>query len=360
MSISEDDLLLMLETPLFGHAAQEAQLAEAVFRERLPSAYLFTGAKGIGKMSLALRLAATLLAGKADAENGMGLFGDALPALPATTLSWEKDAPAINRMVQRSHSDFLLLQPEYDAKKQTFKREIVISQTRAIGNFLSRTAGEGAWKIILIDPAEAMNNAATNSLLKWLEEPPPNSMFILISHRAEILLPTIRSRCRELAFAAPTRACFAQVLAMAEDDPVTRQLFRATGGSIGLAISWQKTQWREHLEGILQLCTLPPKQHVPAMTRLIDALMKDAGFGLVHVQRLMDGLLLDVMRLQHTGQMVMDTEEEVRAVQALATRHSTDVWFTRLEAQRVLCESSERLYLDKRTTLMTLFTALVG
>ena len=359
MAVSEDDLRAMLETPLFGHTAQEAQLAEAVFQKRLPSAYLFTGAQGIGKASMALRLSASLLAGKAvDDGESINLFGGALPSTAPATLQSDTKASALKRMVQRSHSDFLLLQPEYDGKKQAFKREIVIGQTRKIGDFLSRTAGEGVWKIIIIDPADAMNVNAANALLKWLEEPPPHSLFILVTHAVGKLLPTIRSRCRELAFASPPYDLFARVLGLDANDVSTRQLHRFTSGSLGLARTWQATQWSSHWQGLLSLI-LSPAAHQPALViHLSDAIMKDAAFPLYNLQRLLDSLLLRVTRFQQTGVMEADIPDEARTIELLAARHALHYWLALWDEQRTIYMDVEKLYLDKRYAMISLFSQL--
>lgn len=89
------------------------------------------------------------------------------------------------------------------ATKKSASQQIGIEQIRKLNDFVYLTGHQGGYKIVLIYPAEAMNTAAANALLKKLEEPPPDVLFILVTHQAQHLLPTIRSRCQQLAMPLP-------------------------------------------------------------------------------------------------------------------------------------------------------------
>jgi DNA polymerase-3 subunit delta' len=162
---------------------------------RLPHALLFKGAAGIGKRAFAGALA-------------QGLLCEA-PILPLIACG---TCEACHWFNTGNHPDFRLVQPEAveatpedaeptDKKK---KRDISVEQVRSVENFVHISAHRGGAKVVLVQPAEAMNVNAANALLKGLEEPPPATYFLLVSDRPHLLPATIRSRCQQLALRLPT------------------------------------------------------------------------------------------------------------------------------------------------------------
>jgi DNA polymerase-3 subunit delta' len=173
---------------LFGHEATEEALSRLGRSGRLPHALLFGGPRGIGKATLAFRLARFLLAGNA-VEAGRGL-------------ATNPDSPVSRRVAAGGHADLLTVERALDAQRHRLRGDITADQTREIAGFLHLTAGEGGWRIVIVDEAETMNRNAANALLKILEEPPRGTLLLLVSHRPGALLPTIRSRCRRLRLEA--------------------------------------------------------------------------------------------------------------------------------------------------------------
>lgn len=335
--------------PLRGLQQVEAQLAHAVAEQRLPSSYLFCGAEGIGKHLMALRLSAALLA---PAPPVINLFGE---EEHATQLQFDADAPAISRMMHHSHPDFLHISPPYDEAKKRTKDEIPIDDIRAIGQFLRLTAGEGRWKIIVIDPAEAMNHNAANSLLKWLEEPPAGSVFILISHQPDRLLPTIRSRCRALHFPCLAAEDFYSILQDFHPDAPHALLHYLCNGSVGLALTLQATGWQDHWNGLLALAAtspIPPQEVI----RLAEAIAKDTTFSLSYWQRLLDGLIAAVVRYTATGQMNPALPQSL--LQQMAARRSALEWVEIRSAHATLIEDAARIYLDRKQVILSTLTIL--
>src|SRR5262249_4560580 len=108
------------------------------------------------------------------------------------------DEAAAHRIAAGSHADLLVVEQEYDEKKEEYAREIPVAQAREISQFLALTPGEGRWRVVIVDAADALNANAANAILKILEEPPPQAVLLLVSHNPGRLLPTIRSRCRML------------------------------------------------------------------------------------------------------------------------------------------------------------------
>jgi len=169
---------------------------------RLPHALLFHGRSGIGKLQLAQVLAQSLLCeNRSDRGLACGL------------------CPACVWFAAGNHPDFRLIQPEVlapaldepelgegveDTKKKASK-QIKIEQIRALGDFLNLGSHRNGYRVVLICPAESMNPGSANALLKSLEEPSAGVIFLLVSHQASHLLPTVRSRCHALALGLPPR-----------------------------------------------------------------------------------------------------------------------------------------------------------
>lgn len=166
-------------------------------RTQLPHALLLRGARGIGKLAFAEALAAALLCETPGKE------GHACGQ--CTACHW---------MEQGSHPDFRRLEPENLAekseegaeKKDKASTQISVEQVRSIPDFINVSSHRGGSKVILVHPAEALNVNAANALLKSLEEPPPGTYFLLVTHRSHQLLPTIKSRCQHIALAPPPAA----------------------------------------------------------------------------------------------------------------------------------------------------------
>lgn len=179
-------------THLFGHAAAEHELLSAYRSGRLPSAWLIGGKEGIGKATLAWRFAKFILA-----------HGD--PRLPAVVrasdLSVDPDNPAVRRVLSQSHTDVTVLRRAYDPKGKRHYTEIRIDDVRRVIDMFHHASGEGGWRVAIVDSAEDLNGSSANALLKLIEEPPPNSLFLIISHRPAQVLTTIRSRTRKLNLA---------------------------------------------------------------------------------------------------------------------------------------------------------------
>ena len=156
---------------------------------QLPHAILLSGPPGIGKQDLALEIAQGLLCTAPDAHGN--------PCGQCQGCHW---------FAQATHPDFRLIAPEVDEETGKQRPEIRIEQVRELVDFFALTAHQRGWRIAVIAPAERLNMAAANGLLKTLEEPPPRSLLILISHHPRRLPATVRSRCQQMAVAIPARS----------------------------------------------------------------------------------------------------------------------------------------------------------
>lgn len=163
---------------------------------KLPHALLFSGAQGFGKAELAQQLAHGLLCQSPDSAGHACGQCSACHLLQAGT-----------------HADFMSISPEEEGKA------IAVERVRALGDFLALKGQFGNRQIVIINPAEAMNRFAANSLLKTLEEPSPEALIILVSSRPSLLLPTIRSRCQQVVFPRPAAQLALAWLQQALENP---------------------------------------------------------------------------------------------------------------------------------------------
>ena len=178
---------------LAGHQAAQSAMQSALHGGRLHHAWLITGPEGVGKATLAFRFARRLLAG------GM-------------TLEMPPTDPVFRRVAAATHADLLTIEREWDEKKKRLKKQIAVDSVRQIPKFLQLTPAEGGWRVVILDGAEDVNPASANALLKVLEEPPARAILILVCSAPGRLLPTIRSRCRQLALAPLDDADMATLL----------------------------------------------------------------------------------------------------------------------------------------------------
>ncbi|MCK5718659.1 MAG: DNA polymerase III subunit delta' [Thiomargarita sp.] len=155
-------------------------------QNRLPHALLFCGVPGLGKSLFAERLAKFLLCENSQINH-------------KTMMQACGHCKACNLLQARTHPDLIEVKPTEVGK------QISIQQIRELIQLCILTSSYGGYQIIIVQPAEAMNRNAANSLLKLLEEPSKNTLIMLISHQPMVLLATIRSRCQHINFANPNK-----------------------------------------------------------------------------------------------------------------------------------------------------------
>lgn len=267
-------------------------------RARLPHALLLQGRSGTGKRDFAAKLVQSLLCDQPlDDHTACG---------KCDSCSW---------YAQDNHPDFRLLEPEEREAgeegegKGGRKTQISVDQVRALADFLTLSSHRAGLRIVLLSPAEALNAASANALLKMLEEPPPGVLFLLVSHQPHRLLATIRSRCSRIDMPMPARAQAEGWLAEQGAARAAERLAYA-GGAPLQALGGDEESERKGLE--LQALLARPQQ--------LDPLAAAAGFGrdgMVQVVDMLQKWAYDLLSSALAGEVRYHAAQAV-ALQALA------------------------------------------
>ena len=337
-------------TPLIGHQAQNAQAQDSFSSGKMHHAWLLTGPTGIGKAKFAHHLAAAIIA---HDDSQSGLFGEA----PPFTLELDETNPAMRQVMQFAHPDFLYLAPIQDEKNKS--GAIKVEQIRALTPFFSQTSASGGWRVAVIDNLDAVNVQGANAMLKMVEEPPQKAVIILIARSSGSVLPTIRSRCRELRFEALTQTEQVTLLSqfLPEADPQSlAQLAPFSGGSIGYALEVAQTDALDLYEAS---CLILAKPQTDAST-LLDISAKWGAArkkGLLAIATQAFSRLLAQAAIQAAGQM--PTTPLLPCEQALISALcATSDALSLSELHQHFIEklsAGEHAYLDMPSVFMALF-----
>lgn len=240
----------------------------------MPHAILFSGPRGIGKATLAFRLARFLLAKSAGASVGMA--GGA----SESGLAIDPEDGVSRRVASGGHADLLTIERAYDPRRQRLRSAIPVEDTREIATFFRLTSAEEGWRIVIIDGAEEMNRNAANALLKILEEPPRRSLLLLVSHSPGRLLPTIRSRCRRFPLAALGRPAIIRLLEHHRPrlaKPEAEAIAELADGSIGRAIELADVDGLALYRSLLDMLSQIPRIDVTKLHSFADKLARIDG-----------------------------------------------------------------------------------
>ena len=327
-----------------GNGLVTTQLNAQVQAGRLPHAVMFAGEQGIGKFTLAEALAHSLLAGKAAIE-------------------FQLNDATYTRMQSGSHSDYLLISGANNEKSKT--NAISVDQIRSIGGFLSTTTGESAMRVIIIDGAESMNTNASNALLKNLEEPPANTLIILISHNQANLLPTIRSRVQVHKFQPLAAEDCARIIKhnLQATDPYSEEdislIADLAEGRPGLALSWLEAGASDIYRQWLHVADSGDDENrqLERVAAFADELTADKQANHQKLE-IFSALLLAFIKRAACSAELMDAEEK-QVIEAWRTRASAKdmvaSWFL-LKDQFSLVK---KLHLEYRNMLITTLLRVV-
>ena len=217
---------------LFGHAETEAALLAAYRSGRTAHAFLLIGPRGIGKATLAYRMARFVLAHPDPT---------APEVRDATSLAVDPAHPVARRMAALAQPDLLVLERTPN-DRGVMRQQIAVDDIRRTVSFFGSTAGEGGWRVAIVDAVDELSPSSANGLLKALEEPPRRALLLLVCHSAARALPTLRSRCALMPMRALSESDVAAALAAATerttDDQEIRAAAAAADGSVSRALAF--------------------------------------------------------------------------------------------------------------------------
>lgn len=238
---------------VIGHGAAEQDFLTAFAADRLHHAWMITGPRGVGKATLAWKIARFLLENPlADAKTS-SLFGEA--SSPPATIQTQNDSPIAARLAALSEPRLFLMRRSANDKGDRISDDIRVVDVRALARFFSLSAADGGQRVVIVDCMDDMNVSAANALLKMLEEPPEQVTMLLITHQPARLLPTIRSRCRTLRLSALTEPDLSAVLKAigteTAEDP--QALYALSDGSAGMAVRLVETGGMEVYQTLVRI-----------------------------------------------------------------------------------------------------------
>lgn len=322
---------------LLGHEAAERLWGQARASGRLHHAWLITGSEGIGKATLAYRLARSLLAGRG----------------PGAPLQMDPADPVFRRVAAGTHAGLMTVERGTDEKTKRLRRDIVVDEVREVAQFLRRTAGEGDYRIVIVDGAEHMNTNAANALLKLLEEPPAGALLLLVCHAPGLLPTTIRSRCRRLRLAPLSEETVRSLMdryareIVAEDRAAMAHLGE---GSIGRALALAEGDGPAMAAEVARVLQSFP--HGAAALAVADQVgREEASFSLF-----MDLLRQAVAATVRRG--ARGTPDSHQAV--LLTRRSIEGWGEVWQALTQIQHETERFALDRRQAVLAGLSLMAG
>ncbi|MFA7429442.1 MAG: DNA polymerase III subunit delta' [Rhodospirillaceae bacterium] len=349
--MSADGLTPRLNTHLVGHEDAEREILDAWETGRMHHAWLITGKRGIGKATLAYRLARFILAGGGEG----GLFGG------PSTLALPADHPVVHRISHGAHGDLRVVERQWDEKRKKMRSEIVVGDARDIGAFLSMTPAEGGWRVVLIDAVDEMNRNAANAVLKVLEEPPKRSVLILLAHNPARLLPTIRSRCRRLALRPLADATVADLVLRYRPDldaDAAHGLARLGEGSIGRALELAAEGGLQHYHAMVGLLRGLPRLDIPDMHAFAEtAARSDESFRTTS-ELLLWWLARTISAGGHGVAPVEVVPGENGLFRTVLAAAPLDRWVEVWEKISRLLERASAVNLDKKQVLLSAFLAI--
>lgn len=283
---------------LIGQDAAQRAFLDAFNAGKLHHAWMLTGPRGVGKATLAWRMARFLLATPDPDDSGM--FAAPVPS----TLDIDQNHPVARRIASGGEGGLKTVTRSINPDTKRMRKQIVVDDIRALNGFFQMSSADGGRRVVIIDDADEMNVNAANALLKMLEEPPARATLILLSHQPSGLLPTIRSRCRVLRLhtLGPDQMADALAASGVAFDGDAAALAELSGGSVGGAL-------RLSLMGGLQIYTelvalmssLPRMDRARAIKLAEAAAQRGAEEKLALLFTLIDLLLSRLARTGATG-----------------------------------------------------------
>jgi len=373
-----DAVLLPRANPLLvGQDEAQATVLRALRTGRMTHAWLLTGPRGIGKATLAFRMARLILAGAAEGRGaigtgaeegqgdpGQGLFGES-ETPPADVeqpggLDIDPRHPVFQRVASGSHADLRVIERGFSDEKRTRRRdEIVIGDVRGLGGFLSLTPAEGGWRVVVVDAADEMNRNAVNAVLKILEEPPRRAVLLLVAHNPARLPATIPSRCRSLAMRPLPDTVVSSLLAQYRpdlDQSARDTLVALSRGSIGRALDLAAEGGLELYGDLMALLGSAPRMDVARCHALGDKVARDDKAWRLFRDLLMAWLArlarFGAMGAGRAGQGMAVPADEAALLSRLAQAGPLDRWVAVWEKTGRLLSRTDGVNLDRKQAVL--------
>ena len=319
---------------VIGHEGTISQILQQYASGRMHHALLLTGPRGIGKATLALRIASHIFR-----------HPDGTTA-PLVLDSPSESDPVDGKLAARSHPNLLHMTRPWDEKTKKFKTRLTVDVIRLTIPFFGTSRGEEGWRVAIVDAADDMNASAANALLKILEEPPAKTLFFVISHSPAKVLPTIRSRCQQISMKPLSDD---QVLAVLERFGALEELNqddkdllgRLAKGSIRTGLLLARENGLEIYKSFVEACerlNTPDWSFIQAMAERVTSRGKEDGF------RLLLDFATEFMEGHATGRLGQKNDISTLARWA-------QVWEKTQNSTRI----ADGYNLDKKQVILNLF-----
>ena len=315
---------------LAGQGEALARAARAIRSGRPPQGWLIGGPPGVGKATLAYRIARYVL------KYGTSADGPADLDVPAGD-------PASIQIAAKSHPGLLVLKRGPNPETGRMMTVLAVDEIRRLTGFFGLTSGAGGWRVAIIDTADEMNDAAANALLKALEEPPPRALLMLIANAPGRLLPTIRSRCQRLILRPlPAADLDAELAAHVPDLSAEERssVAQLAGGSLGLALQIADGEGLAIAKEADRLIDDAATPDIAALTALAD-----------RIARMKDGL-------ETLGEFLMLTLTDRIRHRARNDPPDLKPWMNVWEKLRDRFARANALHLEPRQTILSSARAL--
>ncbi|MCL2713208.1 MAG: DNA polymerase III subunit delta' [Alphaproteobacteria bacterium] len=320
---------------LFGHGDAETMMLDAYRSGRIAHAWLIEGPQGIGKATLAYRMARFVLA-----------HGE--PSSPAVqraeSLAVDPNHPVAHQVASGAHGALLAIERVENEKKKTGELYTVIrvEESRGVIPFFGATASGEGWRVCIVDTVDELNDNAANALLKALEEPPRRSLFLLVSNSPARALATIKSRCRRLRLrpllVPDVIRAAATAAALDANDPHLRDAAEASEGRVAQALTLMGGGALELQQRVAALLARLPQVDGAEMHALGDSLGS--------ADRAALAVFVDGIERWITGQLSDCTNEKLPHLARLA-----EVWEKIVRAARDV----EAYNLDRKPLILSVF-----
>ncbi|MGQ0741278.1 MAG: DNA polymerase III subunit delta' [Alphaproteobacteria bacterium] len=309
-----------------GNEAAVARMSHAARSGRLPHAWLIAGPPGVGKATLAYRVARYVLSHGATAEGPADLF---VPANDITSRQIEA----------RAHPGLLVLTRRADEKGK-MPTALKVSEIRRLSSFFWLTSATGGWRVAIVDTADDMNEEAANALLKTLEEPPERGLLLVLAHASGRLLPTIRSRCQRLELRPVDEKTLLAALERRLPDMKAKDwqaLVHLAEGSLGLAFRLASEEGLELARAAENVLSTKGEPDVVKILSLADKVARIKEGGLVQFGQFLRQALAN----------------RVRARARSGQGAELDRWVALWEKLNAMFARADALHLEPRQTVLS-------